>query len=179
MNTSLRVALTVASAALALSACGKKEESQVAQQPAAAAEEEKVLHVFNWSDYIADDTIKNFEDKTGIKVTYDVFDSNDVLESRFAGRTANTRGGDMGVPTGRPGADPSRGNSSAADVANATSRRRASACGLRPSQISLSAMSRASRACVATGPSRQTKSELNWQWPQWPMAHFMLRSIDR
>jgi putrescine transport system substrate-binding protein len=96
MNKSLRVTLTVLSAALALAACGKKEEAQQAQQPGAAAEEEKVLHVFNWSDYIAEDTIKNFEDKTGIKVTYDVFDSNDVLETRLL---AGNSGFDVVVPS--------------------------------------------------------------------------------
>ena len=35
--------------------------------PAVAQEEEKVLNVYNWSDYIADDTIKGFEKETGIK----------------------------------------------------------------------------------------------------------------
>ncbi|RRJ83498.1 extracellular solute-binding protein [Aestuariirhabdus litorea] len=44
---------------------------------------ERVLHVYNWSDYIAEDTIANFEQKTGIKVTYDVFDSNEVLEAKL------------------------------------------------------------------------------------------------
>jgi putrescine transport system substrate-binding protein len=91
----LRAALMVASAALALTACGKKEEPKQAQAPA-AAEEEKVLHVYNWSDYIAEDTIPNFEAKTGIKVTYDVFDSNDVLETRLL---AGNSGFDVVVPS--------------------------------------------------------------------------------
>ena len=42
----------------------------------AGAAEEKVLNVYNWSDYIAEDTIANFEKETGIKVNYDVYDSN-------------------------------------------------------------------------------------------------------
>lgn len=96
MNNTLRGALTVAAVALALAACGKKEEAQQAQQTAAPAAEEKVLHVFNWSDYIAEDTIKNFEEKTGIKVTYDVFDSNDVLETRLL---AGNSGFDVVVPS--------------------------------------------------------------------------------
>ena len=37
----------------------------------AQAAEPKVLNVYNWSDYIADDTIRNFEKETGIKVHYD------------------------------------------------------------------------------------------------------------
>lgn len=57
----------------------------------------KELNVYNWSDYIAEDTLANFEAETGIKVTYDVFDSNDVLEAKLlAGKT----GYDVVVPTG-------------------------------------------------------------------------------
>jgi Spermidine/putrescine-binding periplasmic protein len=44
------------------------------------AAEQKTLHIYNWSDYIAPDTVANFEKETGIKVVYDVFDSNEVLE---------------------------------------------------------------------------------------------------
>ena len=35
------------------------------------AAEQKTLHVYNWSDYIAPDTVANFEKETGIKVVYD------------------------------------------------------------------------------------------------------------
>ena len=38
------------------------------------------LNIYNWSDYIAEDTISNFEAETGIKVTYDMYDSNEVLD---------------------------------------------------------------------------------------------------
>ena len=95
MNKSLCAALAIASGALVLAACGKKEEAKQAQDTGPAAEE-KVLHVFNWSDYIAEDTIANFEQKTGIKVTYDVFDSNDVLETRLL---AGNSGFDVVVPS--------------------------------------------------------------------------------
>ncbi len=58
--------------------------------------DEKVLHVYNWSDYIAEDTLSNFEKETGIRVVYDVFDSNDVLEAKLlSGRT----GYDIVVPS--------------------------------------------------------------------------------
>ena len=64
-----------------------------------AAAEEPVLHVYNWSDYIAPDTIPNFERETGIKVTYDVYDSNEVLEAKlFAGQS----GYDVVVPSASP-----------------------------------------------------------------------------
>jgi putrescine transport system substrate-binding protein len=60
------------------------------------AEEEKILNVYNWSDYIAEDTLKKFTAETGIKVTYDVFDDNGVLEAKLlSGKT----GYDIVVPS--------------------------------------------------------------------------------
>jgi putrescine transport system substrate-binding protein len=61
-----------------------------------ATAEEKILHVYNWSDYIAEDTVANFEKETGIKVAYDVFDSNEVLEAKLL--SGNT-GFDLVVPS--------------------------------------------------------------------------------
>ena len=49
----------------------------------ASAEEEKVLNVYNWSDYVAPDTLAEFTKRTGIKVNYDVYDSNEVLEAKL------------------------------------------------------------------------------------------------
>jgi putrescine transport system substrate-binding protein len=96
MNNPVRTVLTAAAIVLAVAACGKKDTAEQAQQPGAAAQEEKVLHVFNWSDYIAEDTVPNFEKQSGIKVTYDVFDSNDVLETRLL---AGNSGFDVVVPS--------------------------------------------------------------------------------
>ncbi len=65
--------------------------------PALAADppEPKVLNIYNWSDYIADDTIKNFEKETGIKVNYDNYDNNEILHAKLvAGKT----GYDIVVP---------------------------------------------------------------------------------
>ncbi|EIM37049.1 putrescine transporter subunit: periplasmic-binding component of ABC superfamily [Enterobacter cloacae subsp. cloacae GS1] len=56
----------------------------------------KRLHVYNWSDYIAPDTVANFEKETGIKVVYDVFDSNEVLEGKLM---AGSTGFDLVVPS--------------------------------------------------------------------------------
>ena len=44
---------------------------------ARAADEPKLLNIYNGSDYIAEDTIKNFEKETGIKVNYDNYDNYD------------------------------------------------------------------------------------------------------
>lgn len=68
-------------------------------RPFAAVAEEKRLHIYNWSDYIAPETIANFTKETGIAVTYDVYDSNEVLEARLlAGRS----GYDIVVPSASP-----------------------------------------------------------------------------
>jgi putrescine transport system substrate-binding protein len=60
--------------------------------------EEKVLNIYNWSNYIADDTVKNFEKETGIKVRYDVFDTNEILLAKLV---AGNTGYDIVVPTDR------------------------------------------------------------------------------
>ncbi|MGV8920265.1 MAG: polyamine ABC transporter substrate-binding protein [Pseudomonas sp.] len=63
---------------------------------AAAQADDKVLHVYNWSDYIAPDTIAQFEKESGIKVVYDVFDSNETLEAKLL---AGKSGYDIVVPS--------------------------------------------------------------------------------
>ena len=49
----------------------------------AAQTNSKILHIYNWNDYIAEDTLTNFEKKTNIKVVYDVFDSNKILKTKL------------------------------------------------------------------------------------------------
>jgi putrescine transport system substrate-binding protein len=62
----------------------------------AMAQEEKVLNIYNWSDYIAPDTIQNFEKETGIKVRYDTYDNNEIVHAKLvAGKT----GYDIVVPS--------------------------------------------------------------------------------
>jgi putrescine transport system substrate-binding protein len=84
--------------ALLAAGCGREQAADPAAtaDPAPAAEASKVLNVYNWSDYIAEDTIANFEKETGIKVTYDVFDSNEVLEAKLM---AGNTGYDIVVPS--------------------------------------------------------------------------------
>ena len=69
--------------------------SFVASGMAQAADASKVLNIYNWSDYIADDTIKNFEKETGIKVRYDTYDSNEILHAKLL---AGNTGYDIVVP---------------------------------------------------------------------------------
>lgn len=63
--------------------------------PALAQQEPPVLNIYNWGDYIAEDTIRNFEKETGIKVRYDLFDSNEALHSKLV---AGMSGYDIVVP---------------------------------------------------------------------------------
>jgi len=56
--------------------------SLVASAPV-LAQSQQVLNFYNWSDYIAEDTINKFEKETGIKVNFDVFDSSELLEAKL------------------------------------------------------------------------------------------------
>lgn len=55
------------------------------------------VNIYNWSDYIAEDTISKFESATGVKANYDVFDTNELLEAKLL---AGSSGYDVVVPTG-------------------------------------------------------------------------------
>ena len=69
--------------------------SVLGAQMAMAAD--NVVNVYNWSDYIDESVLADFEKETGIKVVYDVFDSNDVLETKML---AGGSGYDVVVPSG-------------------------------------------------------------------------------
>jgi len=89
LNTMLKKLTSLAAPAVAASAL-------LWGGPVAAQEEEKVLNIYNWSDYIAPDTIANFEKETGIKVRYDNFDNNEIVHAKLvAGKT----GYDIVVPS--------------------------------------------------------------------------------
>lgn len=62
-----------------------------------AMAQERVVNVFNWSDYIDESILEDFTKETGIKVVYDVFDSNEMLETKLL---AGGTGYDVVVPTG-------------------------------------------------------------------------------
>ena len=57
--------------------------SSAAPAGGTGAEEEKVLNVYNWSDYIQPQVLADFEKESGIRVNYDVFDSNEILETKL------------------------------------------------------------------------------------------------
>jgi putrescine transport system substrate-binding protein len=76
--------------------CGRQPAEPAADAATGAATEGKVLNVFNWSDYIDPAVIADFSKETGIKVNYDVFDSNEVLETKLL---AGNSGYDVVVPS--------------------------------------------------------------------------------
>jgi len=103
MSINIRAGLLSLVVVTALVGCGKKEEAppaaETAATPAAAAPastEEKVVNVYNWSDYIDPAMLEAFTAETGIKVNYDVFDSNEVLETKLL---AGNTGYDVVVPS--------------------------------------------------------------------------------
>jgi putrescine transport system substrate-binding protein len=93
MNYKLRVVLGGIAIVLGLGACGKKEDPATAAQGGA---EEKVLNLYIWNDYLAEDTISNFEQETGIKVSVSNYGSNEELDAKLA---AGSTGYDIVVPS--------------------------------------------------------------------------------
>jgi putrescine transport system substrate-binding protein len=74
-----------------------EQQAASGEQPAAAAGSGGELNVFNWSDYIGETTVEDFQKKTGITVRYDVYDSNETLEAKLM---AGSTGYDIVVPSG-------------------------------------------------------------------------------
>ncbi|MDP2018759.1 extracellular solute-binding protein [Hydrogenophaga sp.] len=93
--------LVIAMSAILLASCGKKEEP-VAAAPAAppvpagpVLDDEKVLNIYNWPDYIPEGMIASFEKESGIKVNYDTFETNEALHAKLV---AGNTGYDIVVP---------------------------------------------------------------------------------
>ena len=100
MNTTkYLIGMALISIGLVTTSCGKQESETTDAKPNAAAPAaggENVLNIYNWSDYLAEDTIPNFEKETGIKVRYDIFDSNEILHAKLM---AKNTGYDIVVPS--------------------------------------------------------------------------------
>ena len=73
-----------------------EQQTATTEQPAAAAGSGGELNVYNWSDYIGETTVEDFQKATGISVRYDVYDSNETLEAKLM---AGSTGYDIVVPT--------------------------------------------------------------------------------
>jgi putrescine transport system substrate-binding protein len=83
----VRSAATICAALTALCVCGCNNSpppsSSRKDTGRQAVAEEPVLHVYNWADYTGFDTIARFERSTGIRVIYDLYDSNETLEGKL------------------------------------------------------------------------------------------------
>jgi spermidine/putrescine transport system substrate-binding protein len=99
----MALGLSVSSVGALLSACGGGEKGGQAggegsaQAGAELGPIEKELHIYNWSDYIADDTVPNFEKEFGVKVSYDTYESNEEMVAKLQ---AGATGYDIVVPSG-------------------------------------------------------------------------------
>jgi len=102
-----RMAILALGCVLILSSCGDRKSSSSAAPDAgtgthsadkagAVANSGKVLNLYIWSDYLAADTLSNFEKQTGIKVHAAYFDTNETLETKLL---AGSSGYDVVVPT--------------------------------------------------------------------------------
>ncbi|NLD49939.1 MAG: ABC transporter substrate-binding protein [Clostridiaceae bacterium] len=69
---------------LAMTGCSKKIETSP-DKPFAGT----TINVYNWGDYIAEDTIKEFTEATGIKVVYETFDSNEIMYAKYKSGAVN------------------------------------------------------------------------------------------
>ena len=85
---------SLALSALALTACGKKDEAATTGATVAGAEE-KILNIYNWPDYIAQDMVAKFTQETGIKVNYQTYENNEALHAMLV---AGNTGYDIVVP---------------------------------------------------------------------------------
>jgi putrescine transport system substrate-binding protein len=102
-----RMAILALGCVLILSSCGDRKSSSPAalgagtgtnsaDEASAVANSGKVLNLYIWSDYLAANTLANFQKRTGIKVHVAYFDANETLETKLL---AGSSGYDVVVPT--------------------------------------------------------------------------------
>jgi putrescine transport system substrate-binding protein len=91
----VRSSVAVLLSALLLVACGGSKSSTDAGANSAGSSD-KVLNLYIWSDYLAPNTLSDFEKQTGIKVHVAYYDSNETLETKLL---AGSSGFDVVVPT--------------------------------------------------------------------------------
>ena len=67
--------------------------------PLAAGAAEEVVHLYNWNDYFAEDTLSGFQSRTGVRAVLDLYDSNEILDAKLL---AGSSGYDLVFPTALP-----------------------------------------------------------------------------
>ena len=103
-RNSLVFGCALAFAALTLPGCGDDAPPPAAPKPSAgtASGTAGTLNVYNWSDYIAENTVADFQTRSGLRVNYDVYSNNETLLQRLA---ASPGGYDVVFPSARPYAE--------------------------------------------------------------------------
>lgn len=103
-RNSLVYGCALAFAVLILPGCGDDAPPPVASNPSATtpAGTAGTLNVYNWSDYIAENTVSDFQTRSGLRVNYDVYSNNETLLQRLA---ASPGGYDVVFPSARPYAE--------------------------------------------------------------------------
>jgi putrescine transport system substrate-binding protein len=84
---------------LFLQACGDRRESEAAATASVPEAQQAVVKIYNWTDYIAEDTIADFEKRTGIRVVYETYTENEALDAKLI---AGGSGYDLVFPSFRP-----------------------------------------------------------------------------
>ena len=93
-----RAGLSATTASLLMSCVTRRFSPPPNEQPRSAAGPlERELRIFNWSDYIAADTISRFEAESGVRVTYDTYESNEEMVAKLV---AGGDGYDIVAPSG-------------------------------------------------------------------------------
>ncbi|MDG2526702.1 extracellular solute-binding protein [Stenotrophomonas sp. HITSZ_GD] len=98
MKHASRWMLAFAVVVMGIGGCGRHGDTPGGHDGSgkSAAVEARELNVYNWSDYIAAGTVPGFEQASGVKVVYDTFDSNELLEAKLL---AGASGYDVVVPS--------------------------------------------------------------------------------
>ncbi len=95
MSKGIQRAATIIAFLFAMVACSRQTDRSNGATGGEA--DAKILNVYSWLDYIAPDTVADFEKETGIKVHYDMYDNNEVLETKLLTGHTNY---DVVLPTG-------------------------------------------------------------------------------
>jgi spermidine/putrescine transport system substrate-binding protein len=88
--------LSASALPLLLDACGRPAPPVDDSPDAVLGPIERELHIYNWSDYIAAESVAGFEKEFGVRVTYDTYESNEEMVAKMV---AGGGGYDLIVPT--------------------------------------------------------------------------------
>lgn len=96
VGRAMAMGLGLSTIGLILTACGKEKGAPGQAGTTELGPIEKELNIYNWSDYIAEETVPNFEKEFGVKVTYDTYESNEEMVAKLQ---AGASGYDIVVPS--------------------------------------------------------------------------------